>query len=240
MNVLLSNKGFLEAQINSIKLPEDDPLTFACYLEWLYLNKNADTGQVYSQAIEAVSGRDEEAANKLEDNVNIHRSREGDRIDKDSKIAMKPTDIPQIYNFSLQFSCYVFGDKVQDDSFKNYIMQEINTTAPGRYKILSVDLIQYAYANTIDPDDGVRKVCIEAIFAGRTVFEVIKDPRVLKIMGLGEETNVDLLCDFKKALGGSAELTEYRIKVKEERLKDFEKLEADKVRLEAETQECVL
>lgn len=47
---MLRTDAFRESRENVIRLPEDDVMTFASFAEWLYMGREADSGDIFTRS----------------------------------------------------------------------------------------------------------------------------------------------------------------------------------------------
>jgi hypothetical protein len=109
------------------------------------------------------------------------------QVDTEDTLAIPAGDSGGRYNYHLQSSYYVFGNKILDKEFKAHVAKEISSTGPERYKYLKVETIEYAYANTMPKDDTLRVESMRALFSRSNIFQAVTDGRLLEIMASGDD-----------------------------------------------------
>lgn len=177
----LQDDRFKEGQERVIRLPEDDVLPFQCFFEWLYLGEHADTGKAFADVSE--DDVDARAANFSMNLIDV-----GDPL---APLEAKPTD--RIYDFGLQFQCYVLGDVLQVKEFQDHIWVEIHNGL-GDSKI-TVDLVRYVYDNTMEKD-RLRSFCIDQLLSVPYGGELFRNGTVLEIFSGASSS--DLKADFNE------------------------------------------
>jgi hypothetical protein len=186
----LQKDRFKEGEEQVIRLPEDDVPPFKCFFEWLYQGELADTGRAF--------------ADVSEDNIDASEP-DKQTDDDDMAVSMKPKAVTRIYDFGLQFQCYVLGGKLLVKGFQDHMWDEIRKELLTRERELAVELVRYVYANTVEKD-RLRKFCISALLSSPTIVQLLRHGTIQKIFA--GESPLDLQADFNEKLNMRMDMDE--------------------------------
>jgi hypothetical protein len=244
--MLLNNGQFRENQEDVVRLPEDDPLTFACFVEWLYNQEAADTGRTFKNAFESDVSSDDDALagfidcrQEADDSNTTERTNvEDTRQEVKDKLShlvgssqanwesWNPPENSRGYDFSLQFSCYVLGDKLQASGFRDYIMFEIIYRSGDRSANLTIEQVIYVYSHTTQSNDRLRSFCINSLVPqdkGLQLSNMLNDRRIQQLCQEGGDVARDLLARCQKYATIEAARLQECLTEAQEKTKNLEK-----------------
>ena len=100
---------------------------------------------------------------------------EPENTDEDSEI--------ESFKFPLLFSAYIFANKIQAPRFKDYIFNELMLAGEAGQPPLHFDDIRFAYENTCEDNDPIRRYCVRQTCGGtrENLEKNIEDPEFLRL-----------------------------------------------------------
>ncbi|OJJ43900.1 hypothetical protein ASPZODRAFT_892689 [Penicilliopsis zonata CBS 506.65] len=141
---------------------------------------------------------EEDAEGETESEEEMSDDEEGDSDDceeveeRNAALARKITN--DYYDFSIEFACYVFADKIQAPGFLDKVLSEINYHAdfcdPAT---LTTKHIRYAYQNTFRANDPLRKVCMMVKFERVPIEQTLADPAFKRLLEQGGPIVADVM-----------------------------------------------
>lgn len=104
-------------------------------------------------------------------------------IETDSSVTLSE-NMPgedETFNFALLFSSYVFANKIQATSFKAHIVDGIAVASDTSEQVLDFDSIRYAYQNTSEENDPLRRFCVRMACRAHNLESNLNDPEFIRL-----------------------------------------------------------
>lgn len=178
---MLESPHFTEGKENVVRLPEDDVTSFAVFAHYLYVWDRCNMGSILK------GSRGEDVDSCYEEDQSV--------VELGSDMNPVPQTDPTSYDcdFTLQFSCYVLADKLQAPMFKRLIMNEILGHGLFCKENLTTEHIYYAYENTIQKDDPLRRFCTMTKIEESSMEDKFADPELFTLMENGGPVARDIM-----------------------------------------------